>query len=103
MEIKLCMLDIYNDILATEVVPQSWHRTKVAPVVKPGKDSLLSGSYRPIRLLACGRKLIEKMICTHLWTFGQKRMAYCLLLSMVLEKKIVRAIVWQCCRPSFSV
>jgi hypothetical protein len=51
MEAKLCLLDIYNDILATAVMPQSWYRTKV-------------GSYRPISLLACGRKLIEKMICT---------------------------------------
>jgi hypothetical protein len=53
MEAKLCLLDIYNDILATRVVPQSWNPTKVVP----GKDPLLSGSYRPINLLACGRKL----------------------------------------------
>jgi hypothetical protein len=27
MKAKLCLLDIYNDILATGVVPHSWHRT----------------------------------------------------------------------------
>jgi hypothetical protein len=58
MKTKLCLLDTYNDILATGVVSQSWHRTKVVPIVKPGKDLLLSGSYRPISLLACSRKLV---------------------------------------------
>jgi hypothetical protein len=43
IEDKLCLLDIYNDILATEVVPENWQRTKVVPIVKPGKDPLLSG------------------------------------------------------------
>jgi hypothetical protein len=62
----VCLLDIYNDILATRVVPQSWHRTKVVSIVKPGKNPLLLGSYRPISLLAFGRKLMGKIICTHL-------------------------------------
>jgi hypothetical protein len=55
MEAKLGLLDIYNEILATGLVPQSWHRTKVMPIVKPGKNPLISGSYRPICLLVCGR------------------------------------------------
>jgi hypothetical protein len=29
MEAKLCLLDIYNGILATGAVPQSWHRTRL--------------------------------------------------------------------------
>jgi hypothetical protein len=51
MEANLCLRDIYNDILATKVVPQSWHRTNAVPIVKPGKDPLLSGSYRPCLLV----------------------------------------------------
>jgi hypothetical protein len=35
-------------------------------ILKPGKDPLLSGSYRPISLLVRGRKLIDKIICTRL-------------------------------------
>jgi hypothetical protein len=62
MKVKSCLFDIYNDILATEVVPQSWHRKEVEPIVKSGKDPL-SCSYRPISLFACGRKLMQKMIC----------------------------------------
>jgi hypothetical protein len=92
MEAKLCLLDIYNDILATGVVLQSWHREKVVPIVKPGKDPLLSGSYKPISLLACGRKLMEKMICTRLNFWAEKN--GCLLLSNVLETKKVRENVW---------
>jgi hypothetical protein len=63
-EARLCLLDIYNDILRTVVVPESWYRTKVMPILKPGKNPLLSDSYRPISLLVCERKLMEKMICT---------------------------------------
>jgi hypothetical protein len=69
---KLCLLGINNDILAMQVVPQSWHRTRAVTIVKPGKDSLLSSSYRPISLLACGRKLMEKMICTRLDFWAEK-------------------------------
>jgi hypothetical protein len=54
------------------VVPESWYRTKVVPILKPGKNPVLSDSYRPITLLACGRKLMEKMICTHLDFWAEK-------------------------------
>jgi hypothetical protein len=40
--------------------------------VKLGKDILLSGSYRPISLLACGKKLMEKIICTSLDFWAEK-------------------------------
>jgi hypothetical protein len=65
------------------------------PIVKPGKDALLSGwYYRPISMLACGRKLMEKMIYIHVWTFGQKGMAYCE--KVRIENEKVREIVWRC-------
>jgi hypothetical protein len=44
MEAKLCLLDAYNDIIVTGVVPQSWHQTKDMPIVQPGRYLLLSGS-----------------------------------------------------------
>jgi hypothetical protein len=73
MEAVLCLFDIYNDILATRVVSQSRDRTKVVPIVQPDKDHLLSGSYRPISLLACSRKLMDKMICTRLDFWAEKK------------------------------
>jgi hypothetical protein len=42
------------------------------PIVKPGKDPLLLGSYRPISLLACSRRLIGKIICTRLDFLAEK-------------------------------
>jgi hypothetical protein len=71
-EARLCLLDIYNDILRTVVVPESWYRTKIVPILKPGKNFTLSDSYRPISLLACGRKLMEKMICIRLDFWAEK-------------------------------
>jgi hypothetical protein len=65
-EARLCLLEIYNDILRTGVVAESWYRTKVVLILKPGKNPALSDSDRPISLLACGRKLMEEMICTRL-------------------------------------
>jgi hypothetical protein len=72
MEVKLCLLGIYNDILATGVVPQRCNRIKVVPVLKLGKGSLLLGSYRPISLLASSRKFMEKMICIRLDFWAEK-------------------------------
>jgi hypothetical protein len=40
METKLCMFDIYNDIMGTAVVPHSWYWTKLVPIVKLGKVSM---------------------------------------------------------------
>jgi hypothetical protein len=68
----LCLFDIYNDILRAGLVPKSWYRTKVVPILKPGENPALSDSYRPISLLACGQKLIEKMICTRLDFWAEK-------------------------------
>jgi hypothetical protein len=71
-EAKLCLLEIYYDILRTGMVPKSWYRTKVVPILKPGKNPALSDSYKPISLLACGRKFMEKMICTRLDFWAEK-------------------------------
>jgi hypothetical protein len=34
---------------------------KVVPILKPGKSPATPDSYRPISLIGCGRKLMEKM------------------------------------------
>jgi len=49
--------------------PSKWHETKVAAILKSGKNPTLPDSYRPISLLGCDRKLIEKMLCVRfdLW------------------------------------
>jgi hypothetical protein len=94
MEAKFCLLDIYNDILATGVVPQSWHRTKVVPIiVKFGRDPLLSGLSRPISMLACGRKLMKKMIMyTAFGLLGRKEW-HIVSFSVWFQKRIRYAIL----------
>jgi hypothetical protein len=49
-----------------DIIPESWLRTKVVSILKPRKDPELSDSYRPISLLPCARKLLEKILFTRL-------------------------------------
>jgi ribonuclease HI len=65
-EAKEYLLIIFNDILKTGVIPENWQKTKVIPILKPGKDPNNADSYRPISLLSCVRKLFEKMILTRM-------------------------------------
>jgi hypothetical protein len=59
------------------------------------QGSFVFGFVLTNKLVACGSKLMEKLF-VHVWTFGQKKMGYCLLLIMVLEKEEVREIVQHC-------
>jgi hypothetical protein len=54
------------------MIRECWLRTKVLPILKPRKDPELSDSYRLISLLPCGRKLLEKMMCTRLFYWAKK-------------------------------
>jgi hypothetical protein len=65
-------LSAWNEIMGTGMILESWLRTKVVPILKPRKDSELLDSYRPISLLPCVRKLLEKMLCTRLDYWAEK-------------------------------
>jgi hypothetical protein len=71
-EAKRYLLGIFNEIISTGRVPESWLRTMVVPILKPRKDLYLLDSYRPISLRACARKLLEKMLCTCLDYWAEK-------------------------------
>jgi hypothetical protein len=71
-EAKRYLLGIFNEIISTGRVPESWLRTMVVPILKPRKDLDLSDSYRPISLRPCARKLLEKMLCTCLDYWAEK-------------------------------
>jgi ribonuclease HI len=60
------LLEIYNQILTNGTFPVCWRETKIVPILKPGKNPNQANSYRPISLLSCMRKLMEKMLCTRL-------------------------------------
>lgn len=61
-EAKTFLLNIYNTIWSTSILPTTWKQSIVTPVYKVGKDKELAASYRPISLTSCVCKLFEKMI-----------------------------------------
>lgn len=69
---KYQLLELFNDFIATEIYPDSWYNCKVLAIRKPGKNTELASSYRPICLLSCPRKIYEKMIFNRLDFWAEK-------------------------------
>uniref|UniRef100_A0A1I8NKZ4 Uncharacterized protein n=1 Tax=Musca domestica TaxID=7370 RepID=A0A1I8NKZ4_MUSDO len=53
---------LFNLSLATLVVPDAWNVSRVVPLLKPGKDTSKSDSYRPISLLSPVAKTLEALL-----------------------------------------
>ena len=70
-KVKLCML--YNKILKTGVIPFQWKKAIVIPIRKPNKPIDSINGYRPISLLSCVSKVLDKIIARRLsWLFTQE-------------------------------
>ncbi|XP_017465627.1 PREDICTED: RNA-directed DNA polymerase from mobile element jockey-like [Rhagoletis zephyria] len=63
------LLRHYNNIFKTGHYPHLWKTSSVIPILKVGKPSSEVNSYRPISLLPCLGKLLEKIIATRLSWF----------------------------------
>ncbi|XP_062702077.1 uncharacterized protein LOC134285420 isoform X1 [Aedes albopictus] len=59
---KRRLLNLFNQFLDNNIVPDDWRQVRVIAVQKPGKPASDHNSYRPIAMLSCLRKLLEKMI-----------------------------------------
>ena len=59
---KIQLLGIFNKIWMSGEVPDEWKIGLIYPILKDGKDPQLVSSYRPITLLSCIGKLMEKMV-----------------------------------------
>ena len=59
---KLLMLEIFNDIYLYSAHIKDFENVVVIPIQKPGKDPNSGSSYRPISLLSCIQKTLERMI-----------------------------------------
>lgn len=71
---KQTLLQLYNKIL-DEGLPKQWKHALIIPIKKPGKDPLLPTSYRPIALISCTCKILEKIINTRLqWTITNNKL-----------------------------
>ena len=71
------LLYMYNISYGTASIPQQWKIGIVAPILKPGKDEAEVASYRPITLLSCLGKLLERIINTRIiWVIETKNLLH---------------------------
>ena len=56
------LLDLYNTSLCSYTVPKSWKTGVVFPLLKPGGDPTSMKSLRPITMLSCIGKLMERIV-----------------------------------------
>lgn len=63
---KKRLLNMFNQFLEQNIVPHDWRQVRVIAIQKPGKPASDFNSYRPIAMLSCIRKLMEKMILLRL-------------------------------------
>jgi hypothetical protein len=70
---KTTLLKIMNTSWKQGIVPQVWKKSKIVCIPKKDKDRLDPNSYRPISLLSCTFKLMERIINTRLiWHLEKK-------------------------------
>ena len=53
---------LFNVILTVGYIPDAWKKAHIILLLKPKKDKRLPSSYRPISLLSCLGKLLEKIV-----------------------------------------
>ena len=63
------LLEIFNCSWNKGLVPEVWKTAHLVPVLKKGKDKTNPSSYRPISLLSCVGKLMERVITCRLTWF----------------------------------
>ena len=56
------LLKMINKSWETSEVPDKWKESIAIPILKPNKDETKPESYRPITLLSCTGKLMEKIV-----------------------------------------
>ena len=66
---KNILCNLFNQILKGGQIPHQWRIATVVPLPKENKDKLLPSSYRPISLLSCFSKLLEKIIARRMMWF----------------------------------
>ena len=60
------LLTMLNKCFMENNIPTLWRQSKIIAILKPGKDSVIPKSYRPISLLCHTYKLYEIMILTRI-------------------------------------
>lgn len=60
------LLGLFNQSFTTGFIPLQWKQGIVIPIPKPGKNKESVESYRPITLLSCMSKVLERIITSRL-------------------------------------
>ncbi|CAF4455321.1 unnamed protein product [Rotaria sp. Silwood2] len=64
---------LFNSILNIGYIPNEWKKANIILLLKPNKDKQHPSSYRPISLLSCLGKLLEKIMKQRLMVILDKR------------------------------
>lgn len=70
------LLYLYNISFFTGVVPQSWKLGIICPIPKPNRDHSGVAGYRPITLLSCVGKLMERLVGRRLVHFLESNASF---------------------------
>ena len=60
------LLNLFNKSWINEEVPPDWKIGLLVPILKPDKNSMHKDSYRPISMLSCVGKLMERLVNSRL-------------------------------------
>lgn len=73
--LQASLLNIYNTSWSEGRYPTCWKHSILMPVPKPGKYPTTPSAYRPIALLSCVGKLMERLVTTRLtWYMEEKQL-----------------------------
>ena len=64
---------IFNVSIQTSKIPSQWKKANVTPVFKKGDKHTVS-NYRPISLLCCVSKVMERCVFNHVYPFVENRL-----------------------------
>ena len=70
------LLEVINTSWEEGELPKIWKAALIMPILKPDKMATSVESYRPISLLPCIAKLMEKLVCTRLYWILEKEEAF---------------------------
>ena len=65
LQTKRRIINLYNNIFHSGTLHQFW----ILPIPKPNKNPTITSSYRPISLLSCMSKVLEKIIANRIMWF----------------------------------
>jgi hypothetical protein len=67
------LLDIFNDSWRQGLVPGSWKKAIIVPLLKAGKDPKSRESFRPVSLTSAVVKLLERMVVNRLMFWVEEK------------------------------